>query len=114
MEKVWRNPNRWGITVYFRGKEDKHERRMGFLVQKDIVKSAIGCRPISSRDMTVRLRASPFNITFIQVYAPTSSYDDSDVEEFYRELQSLVDQTQKQDILVVQGGWNAKVREDAQ
>ena len=46
---------------------------------------------------------SPFNITIIQVYAPTSSYDDSDVDEFYRELQSLVDQTPKQDILAVQG-----------
>ena len=64
--------------------------------------------------MTVRLRASPFNITIIQVYAPTSSYDDSDVDEFYRELQSLVDQTPKQDILVVQGDWNAKVGEDTQ
>ena len=53
--------------------------------------------------MTVRLRASPFNITIIQVHAPGSSYDDSDVDEFYRELQSLVDQTPKQDILVVQG-----------
>ena len=50
----------------------------------------------------------------IQVYAPTSSYDDSDVDKSYRELQSLVDQTPKQDILVVQGDWNAKVGEDAQ
>ena len=60
------------------------------------------------------VRASPFNITIFQLYAPTSSYDDSDVDEFYRELQSLVDQTPKQDILVVQGDWNAKVGEDAQ
>ena len=57
---------------------------------------------------------SPFNITIIQVYAPTSSYDDSDVDEFCRELQSLIDQTPKHDILVVQGDWNAKVGEDAQ
>ena len=100
--------------MYFIGKEDKHEQGVGFLVHKDIVKSVIGCRPISSRLMTVRLRASPFNITIIQVYAPTSSYDDSEVDEFYREIQSLVDQTPKQDILVVQGDWNAKVGEDAQ
>ena len=45
---------------------------------------------------------------------PTSSYDESEVDEFYRELQSLVDQTLKQDILVVHGDWNAKVGEDAQ
>ena len=80
--------------VYFSGKEDKHEQGVGFLVQKDIVKSVIGCRPIPSRLMTGRLRASHFNITIIQVYAPTSSYDDSKFDEFYRELQSLVDQHQ--------------------
>ena len=65
------------------------------------MKSVIGCHPISSRLMIVRLRESPFNITIIQVYAPTSSYDESKVDEFYRELQSLVDQIPKQDILVV-------------
>ena len=54
------------------------------------------------------------NQVYAQVYVPTSSYDESEVDEFYRELQSLVDQTLKQDILVVQGDWNAKVGEDAQ
>ena len=64
--------------------------------------------------MPVRQRASSFNITIIQVYAPTSSYDDSEVGECYREFQCIVDQTPKQDILIVQGNWNAKVGEDAQ
>ena len=114
MEKVWRNSTDGGHRVYFSGKEDKHERKVGFLMHKDIMKSVIRCRPISSRLMTVRLRASPFNITIIQVYAPTSSYDGSDVDEFYRELQSIVDQTPKQDILVLQGDWNEIVGEDAQ
>ena len=48
-----------GHRVYFSGKEDKHEQG----VHKDIVKSVMGCRPVSSRLMTVRLRASPFNVT---------------------------------------------------
>ena len=103
MEKVWRNPNTWGHRVYFSEKEDKHVQGVGFLVHKDFVKSVIGCRPISIRLMTLRLGESLFNITITQVYAPTSSYDDSEVDEFYRELQSLVDQIPKQDILVVQG-----------
>ena len=88
-------PTDGGHNMYFSRKEDKHEQGVGFLVHQDIVKSVIGCRPILSRLMTVRLRASPFKITIIQVYAPTSSYDDSEVDEFYRELQSLVDQTPK-------------------
>ena len=64
--------------------------------------------------MRIRLRASPFNNTIIQIYAPTSSYDDSEVDDFCIEPQSLVEQTPKQNILVVQGDRNAKVREDAQ
>ena len=82
--------------VYFSGNEDKHEQGVGFLVHKNIVKNVIGFRQISSRLMTVRQRLSPFNITIIQVYALTSSYDDIEVDEFYRELQTLVDQTPKQ------------------
>ena len=100
--------------LYFSGNENKHEQGVGFLVHKNIVKNVIGFRQISSRLMTVRQRLSPFNITIIQVYALTSSYDDIEVDEFYRELQTLVDQTPKQDIRVVQGDWNAKVGEDAQ
>ena len=83
-------------------------------MHKDILKNGIGCRPVSSRLMPVRLRTSHFNITIIQVYAPTSSYDDSEVDEIYRKLQSLVYQTPKQDILIVQDDWNAKVGKDSQ
>ena len=112
-EKVWWNPNKRGSQSVIQWKRGRTWTRSGF-PSKDIVKSVIGCRPISSRLMTVRLRASPFNVTIVQVYTTTSSYDDSDVNEFYRKLQSLVDQTPKQDILVVQGDWNAKAGEDAQ
>ena len=112
-EKRWKTSGEisadGGHRVYFGGKEVKHEQGVGFLVHKVIVKSVIGCRPISRRLMTVRLRASPFNITTIQVYAPTSSYDDNEVDEFYKELQSLVDQTPKQDILVVQATGTRKL-----
>ena len=107
-------PTDGGHKLYFSGKEDKHEQGVGFVVHKGIVKNVIGCRPISSRLMTVRLRASPFNITIIQVYATTSSYDDSEADKFYRELQSIVDQIPKQDFLVVQGDSKAKVVESAQ
>ena len=47
------------------------------------------------------------------MYAPTSDYDDNEIEEFYDKLQNVVDQTPKMDILVAQGDWNAKVGKDA-
>ena len=60
------------------------------------------------------MRTAPFNLTIIQVYAPTSGHDDNEVDNFYRQLQEIIDQTPKKDILVVQGDWNAKVGRDAQ
>ena len=73
----------------------------------------MGCRPVSSRFITIRLRAVPFNITIVQVYAPTSDYDDNEIEEFYDQPQIVIDQKPKKEILFVQGDWNAKVGTDA-
>ena len=53
--------------------------------------------------ITIRLRAAPFNITIVQAYATTSDYEDNKIEEFYDQLQNVIDQTQKKDILVAQG-----------
>ena len=71
------------------------------------------CRPVSSRLITIRLRAAPFNITIVPAYAPTLDYDDNKIEEFYDQLQNVIDQMPKKDILVVQGDWNADVGKDA-
>ena len=70
-----------------------------------------GCRPVSSRLITIRLRAVPFNITVVQACAPTSNYDDNEIED--DQLQNAIDQTTKKNILVVQGDWNAQVGRDA-
>ena len=49
-------------------------------MHKDIVNTVMGCRPVSSRLVTIRLRAVPFNITIVQAYAPMSDYDDNEVK----------------------------------
>ena len=72
----------------------------------------MGCRRVSCRIITIRIRASPFNITIIQAYAPTSDYDDTDIEAFYEQLQQVIDETPRKYILIVQRDWNAKVGED--
>ena len=74
--------------------------------------TVMGCRPVSSRLITIRLRAVPFNIIIVQAYAPTSDYDDNQIEEFYDQQQNVIDQTPNV-ILVVQGDWNAEVGRDA-
>ena len=115
-EVRWKNfgeiSTKEGHKLHFSRKEDKHEQGVGFLVHDDIVNTVMGCRRVSSRLIVIRLRASPFNITIIQAYAPTSDYDDDVVEDFYDHLQEILDQFPKKDILVALGDWNAKVGED--
>ena len=71
------------------------------------------CHPVSSRLITIHLRAVPFNITIVQAYAPASDYDDNEIEEFYDQLQSVIDQKPRKNTSVVQGDWKATVGKDA-
>ena len=59
--------------------------------------------------MSVRLQGKPFNITVIQVYAPTSNSEEAEVEWFYEDLQDLLELTPKKDVLFIIGDWDAKV-----
>ena len=59
--------------------------------------------------ISVHFQGKPFNITGIQVYAPTSNVEEADVEEFYEDLQDLLELTPQKDVLFIIGDWNAKV-----
>ena len=59
--------------------------------------------------ISVCFQGKPFNITVIQVYAPTSNAEAAEVERFYEDLQDLLELTPKKDILFILGDWNAKV-----
>ena len=59
--------------------------------------------------ISVHFQGKPFNITVIQVYAPTSNTEEAEVERFYEDLQDLVELTPKKDVLFIMGDWNAKV-----
>ena len=59
--------------------------------------------------ISVRLQGKPFNITVIQVYAPTSNAEEAEVERFYEDLQDLLELTPKKEVLFTIGDWNAKV-----
>ena len=103
-----------GHKVYYSGKQNSHAEGVGFLIHKDIANTVMECRPISSRLITIRLKATPFNVTILQAYAPTTSYDDDYIEDFYSQVQEVIDSTPKKDIIIVQGDWNAKVGVDTQ
>ena len=70
-----------GHKVFFGEKENKQEHGVGVPVHKDIVNTVTGCRPVSSRLITIRLRTVPFNLTAVQAYVLTSNYDDNEREK---------------------------------
>ena len=59
--------------------------------------------------ISVPFQGKRFNITVIPVYAPTSNTEEAEVEPFYGDLQDLLEQTPKKDVLFTIGDWNAKV-----
>ena len=59
--------------------------------------------------ISIRFQGKPFNITVIQIYAPTSNAEKVEVEWFYEDLQDLVELTPKKDVLFITGDWKAKV-----
>ena len=60
--------------------------------------------------ISVCLQGKPFNITIIQVYAPTSNAEEAEVEQFYEDLQDPLELTPPKSVLFIIGDWNAKVR----
>ena len=59
--------------------------------------------------ISVCFQGKPFNVTVIQVYALTSNTEEAEVEQFYEDLQDLLELTPKKDVLFIMGDWNAKV-----
>ena len=79
------------------------------MVNKRIRNAVLGCNLKNDRMISVCLQVKPFNITVIQVYAPTSNTEEAEVERLYEDLQDLLELTTKKDVLFIIGDWNAKV-----
>ena len=69
----------------------------------------LGCSLKNDRMISIRFQGKPFNITVIQVYAPTRNAEEAEVEQFFEDLQDLLELTPKKDVLFIIGDWNAKV-----
>ena len=79
------------------------------MVNKKVNNAVLGCSLKNGRMISVHFQGKPFNITVIQVYAPTSNAVESDVAWFYEDLQYLLELTPKKDVLFIIGDSNVKV-----
>ena len=79
------------------------------MVNKRVRNAVLGCSLKNDRMISVHLQGKPFSVTVIQVYAPTSIAEETEVERFYQDLQDLLELTPKKDVLFIIGDWNETV-----
>ena len=79
------------------------------MVNKRVLNEVLGCNLKNDRMISVCFQGKSFNITVIQVYAPTSKTEEVEVERFYEDLQDTLELTFKKDVLFIIEEWNAKV-----
>ena len=79
------------------------------MVNKRVQNAVLGCNLKNDRMISVRLQDKPLSITVIQAYAPTNNAEEAEVEQFYEDLQDLLELTPKEDVLLIIGEWNEKV-----
>ena len=73
------------------------------MVNRRVQNAVLGCNLKNDRMISVHFQGKPFNITVIQVYALTSNMKEAEVEQFYEDLQDLLELTPKKDILFIIG-----------
>src|SRR5574337_1084192 len=95
--------------IYYCGQESLRRNGMAIMVNKRVRNAVLGCNLKNDRMISVRFQGKPFNITAIQVYAPTSNAEEAEVQQFYEDLQDLLELTPKKDVLFFIGDWNAQL-----
>ena len=95
--------------IYYCEKESLRRNGVAIMVNKRVQNAVLGCNLKNDRMISVHFQGKPFNITVIQVYAPTSNAKEAEVEQFYEDLQDLFKLTPKKDVLFIIGYSNAKV-----
>ena len=81
--------------IYYCGQECLRRNGVAIMVNRRVRNAVLGCNLKNNRMISVRLQGKPFNITVIQVYAPTSNAEEAEVEQFYEDLQDLLELTPK-------------------
>ena len=94
--------------TYYCGQESLRKNGAAPIVNKRVLNAILGCNLKNERTISVCFQGKTFNITAIQVYAPTTNAEEAEVELFYEDLDFL-ELTPKKDVPFIIGDWNTKV-----
>ena len=81
--------------IYYRGQESLRRNGLAIMVNRRVRNAVLGCNLKNDRMICVHFQGKPFNITVIQVYAPTSNAEEAEVQWFYEDLGDLLELTPK-------------------
>ena len=95
--------------IYYCGQESLRRNGVALIVNKRVQNAVLGCILKNDRMISVHFQGKPFNSTVIQIYAPTTTAEEAEVERFFEDLQDFPELTSKKDVLFIIGDWNAKV-----
>ena len=89
--------------IYYCGQESLRRNGVAIMVNKRIQNAVLGCNLKNDSMISVHFQGKPFNITVIQVYAPTSNAEEAEVEQFCEDLQDLLELIPPKDVLFIIG-----------
>ena len=89
--------------IYYCGQESLRRNGVAIMVNKRVRNAVLGCNLKNDRMISVRFQGKPFNVTVIQAYAPSSNAEEAEVEQFYHDLQDLLELKAKKDVLFIIG-----------
>ena len=95
-----------GEFISYCGQESLRRNEVAIMVNERVQNAVLGCNLKNDRMISVHFQGKPFNIRVIQVYAPTSNAEETEVEQFYQDLQDLLELTPKKDVLFMIGDCN--------
>ena len=95
--------------IYYCGQESLRRNGVAIMINDRVQNAVLGCNLKNHRMISVRFQGKLFNIIVILSYAPTNNAEEAEFEQFYEDLQGLLELTPQKDVLFIIGDWNAKV-----
>jgi exonuclease III len=98
------------FTVIYGGPENRTgQYGTGFVISRKIRESILECEPVNDRLFRLRIRGKFSNLTIISVHALAEDKEEEEKAEFYRKLERICSRVPKYELLLIMGGFNAKV-----
>ena len=105
------NSNKY--TIYYSGNEKFKTNGVAIILNRKVIGTVLGNKPVSDRIISLIVQGYPVNYSVIQVYSPTSDAKDKDIQDFYDQLQQVIDTATKGDALFIIEGFNLKMGDKA-